>query len=407
MGKRSKIILGLLIAVLVGIIVTEIIRPKPINWRPSYTSSSKIPFGCYILYNELPTLFPNSNLETVEESVYNVLTKRDSSKMSSYIAINNMLSFDKQETKQLMSYVAKGNQVFIAANDFYGALADTLNIEMERYYDYKEDTASVSLTNTHFKTTHFTFERGADPVYFTSVDTIHTEILGHIGFTDKSFLQVEKDTFKIKPNFIKTAFGDGHFYINTLPAAFSNYYLLKKTSNYSAHSLSYLNNNNILYWDNYNKAGRKIITSPLRFVLNQPALKWAYYLTICAILLFVIFKAKREQRIIPIISPLENSSVEFARTVGSLYYQNKDYTHLNHQKINYFLTYIRNKYFLNTIEMDEAFISALANKSGNSIEDTKALVSLFLNLKDKPIHTEQDTLTLSKKINAFKKYHGR
>lgn len=406
MGKRSKIILGLLIAVLVGIIVTEIIRPKPINWRPSYTSSSKIPFGCFILYNELPTLFPNSNLETVEESVYNVLTKRDSSKMSSYIAINNMLSFDKQETKQLLNYVAKGNQVFIAANDFYGALADTLNIEMERYYDFKEDTASVSLTNTRFKTTHFTFERGADPVYFTSVDTLHTEILGHIGFTDKSFLQVEKDTFKIKPNFIKTAFGDGHFYINTLPAAFSNYYLLKKTSNYSAHSLSYLNNN-ILYWDNYKKAGRKIITSPLRFVLNQPALKWAYYLTIFAIVLFVIFKAKREQRIIPIISPLENSSVEFARTVGSLYYQNKDYTHLNHQKINYFLTYIRNKYFLNTTEMNEAFITALANKSGNSIEDTKALVSLFLNLKDKPIHTEQDTLTLSKKINAFKKYHGR
>ncbi|SNR77440.1 protein of unknown function [Maribacter sedimenticola] len=406
MGKRSKIILGLLIAVLIGIIATEIVRPKPINWRPSFTSSSKIPFGCYVLYQELPTLFPDSKIETVEESIYNVLTTRDSSKISTYIAINNMLSFDTQESKQLLNYVAKGNQVFIAANNLYGMLADTLNIEMERYYDFKEDTASVSLTNTRFKTAQFRFERGADPVYFTSVDTLNTEILGHISFTEKSFLPTEMDTLKSKPNFIKTAFGNGHFYINTLPAGFSNYYLLNRSSNYSAQSLSYLTND-YLYWDDYKKSGRKIITSPMRFVLNQPALKWAYYLTIFALLLFVIFKAKREQRIIPIVSPLENSSVEFARTVGTLYHQNKDYTNLNHQKINYFLSFIRNRYFVNTAILDDAFIRTLANKSGNSINDTKTLVTLILNLKNKPIHTEQDTVTLSKKINAFKKSYGR
>jgi len=48
LDKRSKIILVIFAVVLVSIIVTEVIRPKPINWRSSYTSESKIPFGSYV-----------------------------------------------------------------------------------------------------------------------------------------------------------------------------------------------------------------------------------------------------------------------------------------------------------------------------------------------------------------------
>lgn len=406
MGRRSKIILGLLVTVLLGIIVTEIVRPKPINWRHSYTSISKIPFGCFVLYNELPTIFLDSKIETVEQSIYNVLTKRDSSQLSNYLVINNSISFDKQETNHLLNYVSKGNNVFIAANEFYGVLADTLNIEIERQYDFKEDTVSVSFTNKNLKENTFTFDRGANPAYFISVDTLNTEILGHISFEDESFLNASDTSSVTKPNFIRTTFGKGSFLINTLPIGFTNYYLLGSSSNYSANSLSYLNNN-YLYWDDYKKSGRKVITSPMRFVLNQPALKWGYYLIIIGLLLFVIFKAKREQRIIPVIIPLENSSVEFARTVGALYHQNKDYTNLNSQKINFFLSYLRNNFYLNTSVLDEKFITRLASKSGRPIEETKTLVDFILSLKNKEIHTEQDAIRLSKKINTFKKFYGR
>lgn len=406
MERRSKIILGLLVAVLIGIIVTEIVRPKPINWRPSYTSISKIPFGCFILYNELSSIFPDTKIETVEESIYNVLMKRDSSQLSNYLLINDVISFDKQESNQLLNYVSKGNHVFIAANDFYGILADTLNIEIEKRYDFKEDTIRVTLTNKIFKGETFKFDRGANPAYFISIDTLKTEILGHINFEDKSFLNSLNDSTSTKPNFIKTKFGEGSFLINTLPIAYTNYYLLSNSSMYSANSFSYLYDDN-LYWDDYNKSGRKVITSPMRFVLNQPVLKWSYYLTVVGLLLFVIFKAKREQRIIPVIKPLENSSVEFARTVGALYHQNRDYANLNSQKINFFLSYLRKRYYLNTSILDEKLITQLSSKTGKSIEETKILIQLILSLKNKPIHTEQDAIILSKKINTFKKSYGR
>lgn len=406
MGRRSKIILGLLVAVLIGIIATEVVRPKPINWKPSFTSFSKIPFGCYILYNELPSIFPSSKIEPVEESIFNFLTERDTTTYSNYLVINDVVSFDKQESIKILNYVTKGNSVFIAASKFYGPLADTLNIHIEKRYDFKEDTVKVSFTNKKLTGDSFVFVRGANPAYFTSVDTLKTEILGHLSFNDDSFLNTLENNLVTKPNFIKTTVGEGSIFINTLPVGFTNYYLLSDSKNYSANSFSYLSNAT-LYWDDYKKSGRKVITSPLRFVLKQPALKWSYYITIVGLLLFVIFKAKREQRIIPVIKPLENSSVEFARTIGSLYHQNKDYTNLNSQKINFFLAYLRNRFYLNTSVLNENFIVLLAAKSGKPVEETKTLITLILGLKNKPIHTEQDAILLSNKINNFKKPYGR
>lgn len=406
MERRSKIILGILIAVLVGIIVTEIVRPRPINWRPSYTSISKIPFGCFVLFNELPSLFPNSEIQSVEESIYNVLIKSDSLKTSNYLLINENIYLDEQETNQILNYVAKGNQVFIATTELRGKLADTLNIEILQEYTIKEDTVSVDFTHSELNKRIYEFERGVNTAYFTSLDTLNTEILGHIHFKDNTLLNNEKKVKQVKPNFIKTSFGKGSFIINTLPIAFTNYYLLSDNSSYSASSFSYLKNN-LLYWDDYKKSGRKVISSPMRFVLNQPALKWSYYLVLFGLLLFVIFKAKREQRIIPVIIPLENSSVEFARTVGSLYHQSKDYTNLNSKKINYFLIYLRNRYYLNTTVLDERLVAQLAAKAGKNIEETKSLIDFILSLKNKPIHSEQDTLNLAKKINTFKQSYGR
>ena len=77
MDRRSKIILIIFSVVLIGIIVTEIVRPKPINWSFSFTAEDKIPFGCYVLYEELPNLFPESDIDKVTESLYEVLVNRD------------------------------------------------------------------------------------------------------------------------------------------------------------------------------------------------------------------------------------------------------------------------------------------------------------------------------------------
>ncbi|WP_350291420.1 DUF4350 domain-containing protein [uncultured Croceitalea sp.] len=402
MDKRSKFILIIFAVVLVSIIVTEIVRPKPINWRPSYTSESKIPFGCYVLYNELPALFPNSKSEKVVQSVYDFMIQRDTTIKSNYLLINNNIQLDKQETNKLLDYVSKGNNVFIAATSISYFLNDTLNIGLDYEYSLKEDSVSVMLTHKSFANKQFEFSRGASKTYFSSVDSSNTTILGRVKFAKSNTIAGTNKEIITAPNFIKTNFGKGSFFIHTTPEAYSNYYLLKGNKEYITQTFSYLNHNT-LYWDDYKKSGRVVIDSPMRFVLNQTALKWVYYLTMVGLILFVIFKAKREQRIIPVIKPLENSSVEFARTVGTLYHQNKDYTNLIQKKLNYFLAELRNRYYIDTSTLNEKTIHQLAAKSGKSIEEIKKLIEFILYLKNKSSHSEQDTIELTKKITAFKK----
>ncbi|NJB70490.1 hypothetical protein GGR42_000952 [Saonia flava] len=403
MDRRAKIILGVFAAVLITIIVTEIVRPKPINWRPSYYASDKIPFGCHVLFNELTTLFPEDTIQSIEESPYETLAYRDQSQKSNYIFINNYIYFDEEESRELLDYVSDGNSVFIAATDFGGKVADTLNLQVASDYTIKEDTLTINLTNTSFPKKNFLYARGLNKTHFTSVDTVNTTILGHLAYEpQQNVLQETVDNSSPKVNFIKVEFGAGNFYLNTTPQAFSNYYILRGNQDYVAHALSYIGDKTT-YWDNYKKSGRRIVDSPMRFVLNQISLKWAYYLTMLGLLVFVIFRAKREQRIIPVIEPLKNSSVEFARTVGSLYYQHKDYTDLISKKLNYFLEYIRSHYYMDTSTIDDKTAKDLAAKSGKALKETKELIDFIIHLKNKTQHSEQDVIALNKKIDSFKK----
>ena len=402
MDKRSKIVIGIFVLTVFGIIITEIARPKPINWRPSYTSTDKIPFGCYVLYNELPSLFSNDTIKTIDKSVYDALVEADTALTSNYIFINEFVDLDKQETHQLLDYVDRGNTVFISATGFGWELTDTLNINIASDYNLMEGTAVLSLTHQKFKQEEFKLSRGIFNSHFTSVDSTNTTILGHITYTKENYLEGQPNERVTKPNLIRTKFGKGAFIINTTPQAYSNYYMLTGNQDYVSHTFSYLPDEDLLYWDDYKKAGRVIIDSPMRFVLTQVSLKWAYYLAVIGVLLFVLFRGKREQRIIPIIEPLKNSSVEFARAVGSLYHQNKDYTDLVNKKLNYFMAYLRNRYYIDTSSLNEKTVQQLASKAGKSIKETKELIEFILGLKNKNVHSEQDSIELNKKITAFK-----
>ncbi len=411
MDRRSKIIIALFVAVLLGIIVTELVRPKPINWRSSYTMTDKIPFGCYVLFQELPNLFSETEVIPIQQNLYDELVARDSTKQSDFILINDGLYFDEQETKQLLKYVNSGNNVFIASTYFSSKLADTLGVDTNTNYTIQEDTVTLSLTNSHFPKKKFKYSRGQTKSYFSKIDTLNTTVLGHIQYKRNTAINplveidedIVKDDGKPKINFLKIGFGKGYFYLSTSPQAYSNYYMLNGNQEYVANTLSYVQRAPTLLWDNYKKSGRVVIDSPMRFVLNQISLKWAYYLTIIGLIIFVIFKAKREQRIIPVVEPLENTSIAFAKTVGSLYYQHKNYSDLIAKKINYFLQYIRSTYYINTQQINEKTAHNLAVKSGKTIQEAKALLDLLLNLKNKSQHTEADLIALNKKIELFKK----
>ena len=398
MDKRSKIALYIIGAVIVLMMIAEVTKPKAINWRDSYSASDKIPLGCFVLYNELNT-FTNKPILTSEESVYQYLKTIDSTETKSMVFINNRIYFDAEESEALLDFVNKGNTVFLSSSYFYGNVMDTLNIAVERQAsNLFKATSAHQFTSPHLKNYNREFKDVIENSHFVSIDTLNTTILGTVTTLNENGKDVTN------PNLIKVKYGNsnGQFILHTNPFAFTNYHMLKGNEDYAAAVLSFLPKQQII-WDNNYKSGRRVITSPLRYILQNTALKWAFYISMFGLILFVIFRGKRTQRIIPVINKLENATLDFTQTIGELYYQHGDFTNIIEKKIQYFLEFVRTNYYLNTANLGPVFIEKLAVKSGNSKEDTKVLVEYIIYLKSKNNHTEAELIELNKKIEQFTK----
>jgi hypothetical protein len=91
----------------------------------------------------------------------------------------------------------------------------------------------------------------------------------------------------------------------------------------------------------------------------------------------VIFKGRRDQRIIPVIKPLANTTIEFVNTVGNLYFKQSNHKNIAEKKITYFLAYIRTKYSLKTLKINDELVNQLSEKS---MVDNNEIKKLFKHL---------------------------
>ena len=188
-----------------------------------------------------------------------------------------------------------------------------------------------------------------------------------------------------------------------MPEAFTNYGMLRSNNyEYVEGVLKYLPSDTPIYWDNHYNNGKTTQTSPLYVFLNNRYLKWAYYMLIIGVLLWVFFEGKRKQRSIPIVEPLANKTIEFTETIAGMYLEKKDHTSIAYHQINYFFDFARSEYFVNTGKRDAAFLEKVGLKSGNSKEQTAELFQYIEAILNRGNVSQEQLLRLNKLIEAFK-----
>ncbi len=397
MSKTIKIYMVVLIFLFVGLAVIEFTKETPIDWTKTYSETDKIPYGTFVLYEQLPSLFPDNDIENINVTPFEYFDEYynwgDSSYTISgnYIHINEYADIDDVSAQELLDFAKHGNNVFISTSYPPQKFYDSLHLETQNLYDLKGE-AEFGFTNPDLKNDSITIDRGLSNIYFTKSDSSITTVLGYQKFDSIKHI-----------NFIKIEHGFGNIYLHLQPIVFTNYQLLKRDNQkYAAAALSYLPDETI-YYDYHSKLGQDLGNSPLRFINSQPALRSAWLLGLMSLILFMIFNAKRKQRIVKVIKPLENTTVAFTKTIGNLYYETKDHNNLIDKKITYFLEYIRRVYYLDTQLLDEKFVKNLSLKSGNPREVNKKLIDLIVYLKAKPECTEADLMNLNNSIEDFYK----
>jgi len=198
--------------------------------------------------------------------------------------------------------------------------------------------------------------------------------------------------------------GKGQFLIHLQPEIFSNFFLLaENNTTHTEQVFSYLESSETIYWDNYYKSGKHIDISPLRVLLDNKYFKWAYYFVLLGCLLFIIFEGRRKQRSIPIVQPLTNKTYEYTRTIAGMYLDKKENTLIAQKQISLFLEFIRTRLRLPTENLNERFYKTVAERSGNTVEDTLKLFTFIEKLNHKTTTSEADLLKLYKEIKEFKK----
>lgn len=362
--KRILLGLGLLIIVLS---VLEAMVPQPTDWSRSYSRHHKKPLGTSLVFERLTDLFPE---------ISEVHQAADSKQQSSYneeyhamemhtpvnrIFINSHIHFNPLIAEDLMTNAYMGDHIFIAAEDIGGMLGDSLNIRINGGYGASSDTGDVRCVgDQRIAEGVFRYVRGTSGGHFTSYDTVHTRILAVNG--------------RAEPVLLETGYGSGRFVLCSMPDAFTNFNLLKNNNaEFIAVSFSILPHWPVI-WDEFYKIGRGESQTPLRYLLSQEGLRWAWYIALGLILLYIAVYARRQQRAIPIVVAPRNSTRELVHTIGRLYWQQGDHADLAHKMIAHFKDDIRQRTYLRTFAYDDATTQHLSAKTGKTREEITELL---------------------------------
>ncbi|MDF1548214.1 MAG: hypothetical protein P1P88_10360 [Bacteroidales bacterium] len=385
--KKNKHII-ILFVLFTLLVVFEYMAPKPPDWRPSFRQHDKIPYGSYIMYDLLPDIFPKSKIEKNEKSLYQTFTANEFSN-TSYIVITNEFDPKSVTLEALLNFVSLCNKAFIASSVFGEKFMDTLNFTNRPFISnfIKGDSLPYNFLNRHLQSdSAYWIKSGFYNFYFDSVNYEQSKAIAIL------------DTGKV--NYFRQKFGMGEFFIHNQPYAFTNYNLLfENNADYAFKSLSYLDNANII-WDENFKPG-KVSSSPLSYILSQEALRAAWYLILFLALVFLFFSSKRKQRIIPIIVPPENNSLEFAKTLGNLYLSGKNHKDIALKKYSYWLDFLREKYYIHIEPGEVPETGRIAEKTGVNEKLIQRIISAAMLLKNSSAISSEQLLSFNQLVEKF------
>lgn len=425
--KSSRNFLFAMLVLFVLFCLLQVNLPKKFVWSPTFSHVDKQPFGCFVFDSVLTQSLPNGY--HVTKKTFFQLDQEHAKEKISVLMVVDQQNLKQLDVKYLCNIARRGGKVMVVASSSFddGRNTDTVVVdELERTFKVRiEDGTYFSLRGilaglkAHDNDMY-------DTIYWNNRETMYAaqsyrmfyNMVGgtlfvdsvpkvkrlaytlstagydykldslYVGdFTGFDTIVDEKerieriDTFAIKkvPTAVSVPYGKGEVIFVSSPLLFTNYGMLEgNTFVYIFRLMSYLADLPVYRTEAYVKTDAMLVAeqSPFREFIKRPPLRWALYLALLGVVLFMIFTARRRQRVIPIMSKPANRSLEFIQLIGTLYYQRKDHVDLVRKKFKLFAEELRKTagVDISDVNTDDREYLLLAEKTGMNSDRLKKVI---------------------------------
>ncbi|MEO0404152.1 MAG: DUF4350 domain-containing protein, partial [Bacteroidota bacterium] len=451
----------LIAAVALGIGAIVYFLSTRTSWAEEYEIDKDEPYGVFV-FHELLQRSLDEEINPIEEGLADSLASSGTERTLVYFG--NKMYLDSMELVEIQDFVERGNNVFIASEQFNDPLLDSLftgrldelrdqylweyendiehweeDYETEKeevYYEeweseypeddfeieelssdstYLVDSVDVDLDEllrlrTFGQYAHNDLLEGTrDSTIFVTLNPVVTDDIGPdntgemaTSFIPRKPIEVEKvvknyaevKTFHSWKNgienkselevvriggsnigdvFLQIKSGKGNYFLHSVPLSFSNYHLLRKGNfDYFNQVYQQVDFKNVL-WDVSSQKYKQVFENrgsgrgkenigndlrepnegPLNYILNQPALRNAWFFGLALLVIYFIFGVRRKQKEIRFIEPPKNTSIEFAETLGHMFRQEKSHHSLMKIKKHVFFEFVRERYAIKFLNIED------------------------------------------------------
>lgn len=425
--KSSRNFLFAMLVLFVLFCLLQVNLPKKFVWSPTFSHVDKQPLGCFVFDSVLAQSLPNGY--HVTKKTFFQLDQEHAKEKISVLMVVDQQNLKQLDVKYLCNIARRGGKVMVVASGSFddGRNADTVVVdELERTFKVRiEDGTYFSLRgilaglkahdNDMYDTIYWNnretmyaaqsyrmfYNMVGGTLFVDSVPKVkrlaytlstagydYRQDSLYVGdFTGFDTIVDEKerieriDTFAIKkiPVAVSVPYGKGEVIFVSSPLLFTNYGMLEgNTFVYIFRLMSYLADLPVYRTEAYVKTDAMLVAeqSPFREFIKRPPLRWALYLALLGVVLFMIFTARRRQRVIPILSKPANRSLEFIQLIGTLYYQRKDHVNLVRKKFKLFAEELRKTagVDISDVNTDDSEYLLLAEKTGMNSDRLKKVI---------------------------------
>ena len=411
----TRIGIVIVIVVAAAVLLLNWFSDTSYSWYESYDSKSTQPFGTAVTRELLEAYNDEAECSQVRKPITTALT---SDSNYNYIFIGSYPYYAPATIDSLLLHISKGNTGFIAAAAFPDFLQQRIyqpSLESDDYRDYNDER--YPLTSIASPTVKVVFEDLPQNAAFAFHHRIQDTIIDYPWMHFSQIFGKERTPAirAVDENgnavMLEFTIGAGKLYLFSMPMLLTNIQVCQEDNRLFVNRILELLPPGDIIWDDYSRSYKKggpaaeytETEGPLRYILSMPALRNAWYTLLVGLGLFLLFRSKRQQRIIPLSEPHVNRSLEFITTVGRMHYMHKEYLYVAKEQFRYWQLFVQKKYGISFAAPNPQHIDKLATKAGVAPDIIRTILEASEQQRHRQSLKEAELLSYYKKLDLFYK----